>query len=229
MHVVLIVEDGRAMQLVLERTFSIEGYQVQVAPDGPSGLSAFRKQRPTAVVLDLKLPGINGRELCREFKSVSPSIPVIVVSAISDVAEKVLLLELGADDYVTKPFSPKELLARVRSAVRRANLSLAHRSPSREYRFSDVVVDCDSMEVKRSGQDVALTKQEFRLLEYFLKHGNHVFSRDDLLNRVWGYENYPNSRTVDTHLHLLRQKLEPDPSSPKHFLTMHGFGYKFVA
>ncbi len=229
MHTVLIVEDGRAMQLVLERTFSTEGYQVQVASDGPSGLSAFRKQPPTVVVLDLKLPGMNGRDLCREFKSASPSVPVIVVSASSEVAEKVLLLELGADDYVTKPFSPKELLARVRRAVRRTDVSLAHSSLLRDYRFSDVVVDCDSMEVRRSGQDVALTKQEFRLLQHFLEHSDRVFSRDDLLNRVWGYENYPSTRTVDSHVRLLRKKLEPDPSSPKHFLTLHGLGYKFVA
>lgn len=229
MHTILIVEDGRAMQLVLERTFSIDGYGVKLANDGPTGLSAFRKQHPTAVVLDLKLPGMSGRELCREFKSDSPNTPVIVLSAVSDVAEKVLLLELGADDYVTKPFSPKELRARVRRAVRRADNSLGHSFPSGEYRFADVVVDCDSMEVRRCGQDVDLTKQEFRLLEYFLKHSHRVFSRDDLLHQVWGYERCLNSRTVDTHLHLLRQKLEPNPSAPKHFLTMHGLGYKFVA
>lgn len=124
MYTVLIVEDDLPMQRVLKRTFSIEGYRARIAPDGPSGLSAFRTERPSVVVLDLKLPGMNGRDLCREFKSTSPSVPVIVVSASSEVGEKVLLLELGADDYVTKPFSPKDLLARVRGAVLRTDISL---------------------------------------------------------------------------------------------------------
>jgi DNA-binding response OmpR family regulator len=229
MHTVLVVEDDRAMQRVFERTFSTEDCQVQVAPDGPSGLGAFRNERPSVVVLDLKLPGKNGRDLCREFKSTSPRVPVIVVSASSEVADKVLLLELGADDYVTKPFSPKELLARVRRALQRTDVSLAQGFPLREYRFADVVVDCGSMEVKRSGKIVALTKQEFRLLQHFLQHSNRVFSRDDLLNSIWGYKNYSSSRTVDSHVVQLRQKLEPDPSNPKHFLTLHGLGYKFVA
>ncbi len=229
MHTLLIVEDGRAMQRVLERIFSTDGYQVQVASDGLSGLSAFRKQRPTVVLLDLKLPGMNGRDLCREFKSTSPNVPVIVVSASCEVAEKVLLLELGADAYVTKPFSPKELLARVRRAVRRTDVSLPHSSPLEHYHFADVLVDCDSMEVRRSRQRVALTKLEFLLLQHFLKYRERVFSRDDLLNQVWGYNNYPVSRTVDSHVRQLRQKLEPDPSNPRHFLTFHGVGYKFVA
>ncbi len=229
MDTVLIVEDNQAMQRALHRAFSAEGYQVQVASDGPSGLNAFREQRPTAVLLDLKLPGMHGRELCREFKSVSPTVPVIVVSANSEVDDKVLLLELGADDYVTKPFSPKELLARVRRAVRRTETPLNPEPVAQRYRFAEVAVDCDSMEVRRSGHKVILTAQEFRVLKYFLEHPDRVVSRDDLLNQVWGYTNYPSTRTVDNHILRLRQKLEPDPSNPRHFLTLHGVGYKFVA
>ena len=229
MHTLLIVEDDRAMQRVLERLFSTDGYQVLVASDGLSGLSAFRKQRPSAVLLDLKLPGMNGRDLCREFRSASPNVPIILVRASCEVAETVLLLELGADDYVTKPFSPKELLARVCRAVRRTDVPLPRSYPLEPYHFGDVLVDCDSMEVRRSGQRVALTKREFRLLQHFLKYRERVFSRDDLLNQVWGYNNYPVSRTVDSHVRRLRQKLEPDPSNPRHFLTLHGAGYKFVA
>ena len=229
MDKVLVVEDSRPMQRALERALTAEGYQVDVACDGPAGLSSFRKQRPGAVLLDLKLPGIHGRELCREFKTIAPNVPVIVLSANTEVDDKVLLLELGADDYVTKPFSPKELLARVRRAMRRAETPPAKELATKRFRFADVVVDCDAMEVMRAGQRVTLTAQEFRVLKYFLEHPGRVISRDDLLNQVWGYNNYPSTRTVDNHILRLRQKLEADPSTPRHFVTLHGVGYKFVS
>ena len=229
MDKVLIVEDSQAMQRALQRAFTAEGYQVDVASDGLAGLSSFREQRPNAVLLDLKLPGMHGRELCREFKSMAPNVPVIVLSANAEVDDKVLLLELGADDYVTKPFSPKELLARVRRAMRRTEMPVNSKDePASMFRFADVEVLCDAMEVTRSGQKVTLTAQEFRVLKYFLEHPGRVISRDDLLNQVWGYHNYPSTRTVDNHILRLRQKLEADPSNPRHFLTLHGVGYKFV-
>ena len=228
MDKVLIVEDSRAMQRALQRAFTAEGYQVDVASDGHAGLSSFREQRPHAVLLDLKLPGIHGRELCREFKALAPNIPVIVLSANSEVDDKVLLLELGADDYVTKPFSPKELLARVRRAMRRTEAPASKEEPETVFRFADVEVNCEAMVVTRSGQKVILTAQEFRVLKYFLEHPGRVISRDDLLNQVWGYHNYPSTRTVDNHILRLRQKLESNPSNPGHFLTLHGVGYKFV-
>jgi len=228
MDKVLIVEDSRPMQRALQRAFAAEGYQVEVASDGPTGLTSFREQRPNAVLLDLKLPGLHGRELCREFKTLAPNIPVIVLSANAEVDDKVLLLELGADDYVTKPFSPKELLARVRRAMRRTEMPAPKEAATTRFRFADVIVDCEAMEVMRAGQKVTLTAQEFRVLKYFLQHPGRVISRDDLLNQVWGYNNYPSTRTVDNHILRLRQKLEADPSSPRHFLTLHGVGYKFV-
>lgn len=229
MDKVLIVEDSRAMQRALERALVAEGYQVDVASDGNAGLTSFREQRPHAVLLDLKLPGIHGRELCREFKALAPNIPVIVLSANAEVDDKVLLLELGADDYVTKPFSPKELLARVRRAMRRTEAPVAPKEEAETvFRFADVEVNCEAMEVMRGGQKVTLTAQEFRVLKFFLEHPGKVTSRDDLLNQVWGYHNYPSTRTVDNHILRLRQKLESDPSNPRHFLTLHGVGYKFV-
>jgi len=229
MDKVLIVEDSQAMQRALQRAFTAEGYQVDVASDGLAGLNSFREQRPNAVLLDLKLPGMHGRELCREFKTLAPNVPVIVLSANAEVDDKVLLLELGADDYVTKPFSPKELLARVRRAMRRTEAPAAKDEPATTtFRFADVEVHCDAMEVIRSGQKITLTAQEFRVLKYFLEHPGRVISRDDLLNQVWGYHNYPSTRTVDNHILRLRQKLEADPSNPRHFLTLHGAGYKFV-
>jgi DNA-binding response OmpR family regulator len=221
------------MQRIIQRAFEAEAFAVRLASDGLAGLEAFRTQTPSAVVLDLKLPGIPGRELCREFKSIAPAVPVIVVSANAEVDDKVLLLELGADDYVTKPFSPKELVARVRRAMRRT-VQMSHgtrqipQGESHLYRFADVTVDVDSMEVRRGGLRVALTAQEFRILRYFMDRANRAISREVMLNEVWGYQNYPSTRTVDNHILRLRQKLEADPSNPQHFLTLHRAGYKFV-
>jgi len=232
---VLVVEDSRPMQRTLQRLFESDSLQVALAGDGPTGLHSFRKQPPDAVVLDLKLPGMSGKELCREFKSLASSVPIVVLSANSEVDDKVLLLELGADDYVTKPFSPKELLARVRRAIRRGSAKPAAFTgiPARtkEHQiltFGDARIDFTSMEADRAGVAVAMTAQEFKLLKFFASSPGIVHSRDVLLNEVWGYQNYPSSRTVDNHVLRLRQKLEPDPANPRYFLTVHGAGYKFV-
>jgi len=228
---ILVIEDSRPMQRAMQRAFEADSFKVQLAADGLSGLEAFRARTPNAVVLDLKLPGRHGRELCRDFKAIAPSVPVVVVSANSDVDDKVLLLELGADDYITKPFSPKELIARVRRAIRRVlqqNTSSAGVETT-DFAFADVTVNFSSMEVIRGTEVVTLTAQEFRLLKYFVENVGKVLSRDQLLNEVWGYQNYPTTRTVDNHILRLRQKLEPDPANPRYFLTFHGTGYKFIA
>jgi DNA-binding response OmpR family regulator len=231
---VLIVEDSRPMQRTLQRLFEADSLQVQIASDGPSGLELFRKRLPCAVVLDLKLPGMSGKELCREFKATAASVPIIILTADSEVEDKVLLLELGADDYVTKPFSPKELLARVRRAMRRteavpaAVTQVPTKAVSHEIlTFGDARVDFTSMEATRAGKSITLTTQEFKLLKYLAASGGRVVSREELLNEVWGYQNYPSTRTVDNHILRLRQKLEPDPAEPRFFMTMKGAGYKF--
>ncbi len=224
MERILVVEDDRAVQKALKRLFEAEGFAVEICGDGKVGLDAFRASIPAAVVLDLRLPTMSGRDACREMKQHSPAVPILVLSAASDVSDKVLLLELGADDYVTKPFSPRELLARVRAAVRRAVRSGATEVCS----FDDVSVDFTKMEVNRHGQAVALTAQEFKTLKFLVQNAERVISRDELLNEVWGYQNYPSTRTVDNHILKLRQKLEPDPANPVHFRTVHGVGYKFV-
>jgi DNA-binding response OmpR family regulator len=175
-------------------------------------------------VLDLRLPVMSGRDVCREIKQQSPTIPIIVLSAASDISDKVLLLELGADDYVTKPFSPRELLARVRVALRH-NL---RKESSLTNKFGAVSVDLVKMEVTKEGDVVELTAQEFKTLKFLLQNAERVITRDELLNTVWGYQNYPSTRTVDNHILKLRQKLEKDPSNPVHFRTVHGIGYKFV-
>ena len=236
MDTVLVVEDSRPMQRTLQRLFESDSLQVQIASDGPTGLELFRKQLPCVVVLDLKLPGISGKELCRDFKSIASSVPIVVLSANSEVDDKVLLLELGADDYVTKPFSPKELLARVRRTMRRTGAAqqliaqVGVKSVNHEILlFADARIDFTSMEATREGKPITLTTQEFKLLKYLAASSGRVVSREELLNEVWGYQNYPSTRTVDNHVLRLRQKLEPDPASPRFLLTMHGAGYKFIA
>ncbi len=222
---ILVVEDDRGVQKALQRLFEAEGYAVQISSDGTAALQDFRTTAPSAVVLDLRLPGISGRDLCHEFKQHSPVVPIIVLSATSDVSDKVLLLELGADDYVTKPFSPRELLARVRAALRRTTRP----SVTAKFSFGAVAIDFTKMEIIRDGQPIALTAQEFKTLKFMVHNAERVITRDELLNEVWGYHNYPSTRTVDNHILKLRQKLEKAPANPVHFRTVHGVGYKFVS
>jgi DNA-binding response OmpR family regulator len=224
MERVLVVEDDHVVQKALKRLFESEGYQIDVAGDGNAGLASFRAAAPSVVILDLRLPGMPGPDVCRCIKGESSTVPIIVLSAATDVADKVLLLELGADDYVTKPFSPRELLARVRVVLRR----IARPADTEVFAFEDVIADFTKMEVMRSGAAVTLTAQEFKVLKFFSQHPRRVVSREQLLNEVWGYENYPTTRTVDNHILRLRQKLERTPAFPAHFLTVHGAGYKFV-
>jgi DNA-binding response OmpR family regulator len=208
----------------LTHAFEAEGFVPEFASDGAAGLEAFRAAPPVLAILDLRLPKMHGRDVCRAIKSEAPNLPIIILSASADEVDKVLLLELGADDYVTKPFSPKELLARVHAVLRRA------RGPKQTdtYAFDDVAVDFAKMELTRKGQAIALTPQEFKVLKYFTANPERVISRDELLNEVWGYNCYPSTRTVDNHIMKLRQKLEDDPLTPIHFKTVHGAGYKFV-
>src|SRR5271165_140018 len=225
MDKVLAIEDDPSVQRALRRTFETAGFDITIASDGSSAMDVFRTTMPRVVILDLRLPGRSGQDLCREIKRQAASVPILVLSAASDVVDKVLLLELGADDYVTKPFSPRELLARVRAAVRRLNQAS---DKIEMFSFDDVEVNFSKMELHRSGQLIALTPQEFKMLRFFLNNPERVVSRTELLNEVWGYNNYPTTRTVDTHILRLRQKLEKDPTDPVHFRTVHGTGYKFV-
>jgi DNA-binding response OmpR family regulator len=221
---ILVIEDDPRIQKALHRQFSAEGYEVHVESDGVKGIASCKNLKPVAVVLDLMLPGMSGRDICRELKAWSANLPVIVLSAVSEVADKVLLLELGADDYMTKPFSPRELLARVQAAIRRT-----HKTPGSSLtQFGNISADFTKMEVFRDGLPVALTAHEIKLLKYFVDHAERVITREELLNDVWGYSSYPTTRTVDNQIMKLRQKLEPDPAKPLYFKTMHGIGYKFV-
>jgi DNA-binding response OmpR family regulator len=222
---ILVIEDDPHMQKVLQRIFREQGYAVTECGDGQAGLDAFRAGTPSAVILDLLLPNIFGRDLCKIMKAERPGVPVIVVSAISEVADKVLLLELGADDYVTKPFSPRELLARVQAALRRPQKQAAA-TPTCS--FGDCEIDFAKMSARRAGRPITLTAHEFKLLKYFVKNAERVLSREELLNEVWGYNCYPTTRTVDNQILKLRQKLEPDAADPHHLQTVYGAGYRFV-
>src|SRR3954467_14662314 len=173
---ILVVEDDRAVQKALRRLFEAEGYGVQVASDGTSAVEMFRSSAPSAVVLDLRLPGMMGRDVCSELKQHSPAVPIIVLSAASDVSDKVLLLELGADDYVTKPFSPRELLARVRAALRHTTRTADVQLVS----FDGISADFRKMEIKRDGKPVILTAQEFKTFQFLVKNADRVISRDEL-------------------------------------------------
>lgn len=224
MEKLLVIEDDPAVHKALKQLFEGEGYTIESATDGAGGLAAFRASPPSLVILDLKLPQTPGREVCREIRKAAPALPILVLSATTDEVDKVLLLEIGADDYVTKPFSPKELLARVRTSLRRSQRAVT----VVQYAFADVSIDFAKMELKRAGKLVEMTPQEFKIMKYFAQHPELVMSRDELLNAVWGYECYPSTRTVDNHILKLRQKLEADPEHPVHFRTVHGAGYKFV-
>ncbi len=221
---ILIVEDDPRMQKVLHRIFHDEGYRVEVVSDGRAGVDSFIAHTPCAVVLDLILPQMSGREVCKRMKSASPDTPVLILSAVSEVVDKVLLLELGAEDYVTKPFSPRELLARVQASIRRRRKS----SPVATCRFGDCEIDYLRMTARKSGRPVSLTAHEFKLLRFFTDNPERVLSRDELLSDVWGYNSYPTTRTVDNQILKLRQKLESDPAAPRHLQTIYGAGYKFT-
>jgi DNA-binding response OmpR family regulator len=223
---IAVVERDRALQKILRRLFSLEGYEVDVIAEGAACLEMLHQRLPSAVILDVPRPGSSGCDLCREIANLVPDLPLVILSASSKVADKVLLLEMGADDYVTIPFSPRELVARLRALIRRAS------RPSPEdadvYLFADVTVDFYKTEITRGGEKVAVTPKEFKTLKFMARNAQRVISRDELLNEVWGYQHYPSTRTVDNHMLKLRQKLESDPSHPSHFLTVHGRGYKFL-
>jgi two-component system alkaline phosphatase synthesis response regulator PhoP len=222
---ILVVEDEPAMVAGLRDNFEFEGYEVITARDGVEGLERALDESPDLVVLDVMMPRMSGLEVCKQLRAKRASLPIIMLTARGQEVDKVVGLELGADDYVTKPFSIRELLARVKSVLRRTAVLPKDKE---QHSFADVEVDLRRCRVMRSGKALDISSKEFDLLKYFICHSGETLSRDRLLEDVWGYENYPTTRTVDTHLVRLRQKLEPDPEQPQYFLTVHGTGYRFV-
>jgi two-component system alkaline phosphatase synthesis response regulator PhoP len=222
---VLIIEDEPDMVLGLRDNFEFEGYDVLVARDGSEGLKRAMSDSPDVILLDIMLPRMSGLDVCRQLRSNGVEAPIIMLTARGQEIDKVIGLEMGADDYVTKPFSIKELLARVRAHLRRARKQVAD---IESYIFGDVNLNFKKYQATRGEQDIELSPREFELLKYFIQHRGETITRDQLLDDVWGYDNYPFTRTVDNHIAKLRQKVEPVPAEPKYIITVHRVGYKFL-
>jgi DNA-binding response OmpR family regulator len=225
MERILVVEDDLSVQRILKRLFESEGFAVEMQSDGQAGLDSFYGDAPSATILDLNLPKLSGKHLCRTMKATAPSIPIIVLTASCDLHDKVALLEMGADDYMTKPFSPRELLARLRVALRHTKLP----ARVRPVVFDGIVVDFGKVEVTRNRTSVELTAHEFKTLQFFIQNPDRVITRAELLKQVCGYgDGYTTTRSIDNHIMKLRHKLEEDPGCPTHFRTVPRLGYKFT-
>jgi two-component system alkaline phosphatase synthesis response regulator PhoP len=222
---ILIVDDEPEMVRGLEDNLRFEGYQTLSATNGADGLDLALREGPDLVLLDIMMPRLSGWDVLRGLRARERDLPVIMLTARGEEVDRVLGLELGADDYVTKPFSLRELLARVRAVLRRPG----PRQRLETFAFGDVRLHVRARQVFRAGREVRLTRKEFELLHYLVEHPGEVVTRDRLLDEVWGYEQFPTTRTVDTHVLRLRQKLERDPERPVHLLTVHGQGYRFAA
>ena len=228
---VLIVEDDDAMAVALRDGFDYEGYAVTTASDGATALASACEDAPDLIILDVMLPKMNGLDVCQRLRSSGDSVPIIMLTARGQEVDKILGLKLGADDYVTKPFSFMELAARAEALLRRASGSLESGPGSlglETYCFGDVSIDFGRHEASRAGRLLALTPREFRLLEFFIRHRGEVVTRESLLDAVWGYDNIPFTRTVDTHIAKLRKKVEAAPADPEFIITVHRLGYKFI-
>jgi DNA-binding response OmpR family regulator len=225
---ILIVEDDRAVARGLEYGLADEGFEVLWAETGQQALDLARERDPHLILLDIRLPDISGFDVCRQLRSEGKRQPILVLTALDEDLDKVLGLELGADDYVVKPYSLRVLVSRIRALLRRAYGELAAVSVGDRLRFGDVEVDMERLLVTRRGKLVDLTPTEFRLLRYLVSNPNRPFSRDELIEAVWGYASDVGSdRTVDVHVRHLRQKLEDDPADPHWIVTVRGVGYKF--
>ncbi len=227
---ILLVEDDEAMAVALQDGFRYEGHEVVRAADGEEGLTMAQQQQPEILILDVMLPKMTGLEVCKRLRAAGSTLPIIMLTARGQEIDKVLGLKLGADDYVTKPFSFMELMARVEAVLRRSEPAMAG-DPAEDsvYQLGDVTVNVARHEASKNGEPLELTPKEFRLLGFFIEHEGEVVSREDLLDAVWGYDTIPFTRTVDTHIAKLRKKIEDDPSDPKHLITVHRLGYKLVS
>lgn len=221
----LLVEDEPSLAIVLADRLEREGYSVSTVDNGNAAIAMALRDGFHVVVLDVMIPGRNGFEVCRELRSQGSTVPVLMLTARGEVRDRVAGLKTGADDYLTKPFDTAELLARIEALLRR---SKGVPVVSNTYQFSGVQVNTQRREVFRNGEPVTLSAKEYQLLCYLLERPGIVVSRDELLEQVWGYRAVTNTRTVDVHLAQLRSKLEADPKQPRHLLTVHGSGYKFV-
>jgi len=227
-YYILVVEDDRAIARGLEVGLEREGFSVALAGSGEAALERMRAQHIDLILLDARLPNMSGFDVCRQLRAEGKRQPILMVTARDEELDKVLGLELGADDYIVKPFSLRELVSRIRAALRRAYGDLALGTTSDEIRFDDVVIDTARLTVQRNGQTVFLTPTEFKLLRYLACNPRQVFTRPALIEAAWGYDgDVGDDRTVDVHIRHLREKLETDPANPRHIVTVRGVGYRF--
>ena len=222
---VLIVEDDQAMAVALSDGFQYEGYSVTVARDGANGLTLATEKEFDIVILDVMLPKMSGFDVCRELRSTGNRIPIIMLTARGQEIDKVLGLKIGADDYMTKPFSFLELAARVEAVLRRASNAT---DAGGVFKFADVTLDFKKGTALKGEMMLDMSPREFRIMKYFIEHRNEIVTRDQLLDHVWGYDSFPLTRTVDTHIAKLRQKIEDTPGDPRYIVTVHRAGYKFT-
>lgn len=223
---ILIIEDEKELINGLKLNLVSEGYDVIWAFDGEEGLSKTMKEAPDLILLDIMLPRKDGLEVCRELRQQNVTIPVIMLTAKSEEVDKVVGLEIGADDYITKPFSVKELLARVRAHLRRERRE--EKDVPSVYRFDDVEIDFIHFKIRRKKKEFGLTSLEVKILKYFVVHRGEVITREALLEKIWGYERYPSTRTIDNHILKLRKKLEDNPAKAKYIFSVYGEGYRFM-
>ncbi len=223
--VIAIIEDDESVRRSLELNFQVEGFQTVSAEDGEQGIELVAKETPDLIVLDVMMPKKDGLQACKELREKGVSTPIILLTARSAEVDKVLGLDLGADDYLAKPFGIRELIARVRALLRRSMST----SEVDTVQFDDVVIDFKAYKAERNQVPLELSAREYRLLKYLVGKQNSVVTRDELLDEVWGYNSYPTTRTVDNHIARLRQKIEPNIEEPSRIVTVHGVGYKFVA
>ena len=223
---ILIIEDEADLVKGLKLNLADEGYQVDWASDGREGLRRALEEAPDLIILDIMLPGMNGLEICRELRQKKANIPVIMLTAKGEEVDKVVGLEIGADDYMTKPFSVRELLARIKAHLRREKRE--PRKVPMTCVFGEVEVDFVHFKVRRAGRESDLTSLEVDILKYLIAHKGEVVSREALLDKIWGYEKFPTTRTIDNHILKLRKKIEEDPSRPQHIFSIYGEGYRFM-
>ncbi|MFB3903034.1 MAG: response regulator transcription factor [Acidobacteriota bacterium] len=226
MHRILIIEDEPDLRKGLEVNLSREGFKVFQANNGETGISLAIKHNPDLILLDVMMPGMNGIDVCREIRRKGLETPIIMLTARSDEIDRVVGLEVGADDYVTKPFSVRELVARIRARLRR--VVKADEDGLLRYAFGNVELDFEKLQARRAGEPIDLTPREFDILRLLIQCRGEVVTRDRLLDEVWGFESFPTTRTVDNFIMKLRKKLEDNPTDPKHILSIYGEGYKFV-
>lgn len=222
---ILLVEDDPSLVIALQRGFEFEGYSVEISRDGEAALRLATEKAFDLMILDVMLPKLSGFDVCQQLRQAGNLLPVIMLTARDQEIDKVLGLKMGADDYLTKPFSFMELMARVEAILRRLGRTI---SATDQYQFGDVTVNFAALEATKAGAPLNLSQREYRLLRHFIEHRGEVITRDQLLDAVWGYERFLLSRTVDMHIAKLRQKIETLPSHPNWLITVHGAGYKFV-